>query len=99
MLYWVVPFTFSGSRELLEKHVRQHAPKICRDWMRNAEPFTVKMAQMLSTSIPYFDIYIDFGAEGLRDKNGKRFEKILIHFQLRLSNFFNDKTLPNIRKN
>ena len=27
--------------------------------------------QMLSTSVPYFDIYMDFGAEGLRDKNGK----------------------------
>ena len=30
--------------------------------------------QMLSTSIPQFDIYIDFGAEGLREKNGKRFK-------------------------
>ena len=28
---------------------------------------------MLSTSIPFFDIYIDFLAEGLREKNGKRF--------------------------
>ena len=28
---------------------------------------------MLSTSIPYFDVRIDFGAEGLRDKKGKRF--------------------------
>ena len=28
---------------------------------------------MLSTSIPVFDIYIDFGAEGLREKHGKRF--------------------------
>ena len=30
---------------------------------------------MLSTSIPYFDVRIDFGAEGLRDKNGKRFRE------------------------
>ena len=29
--------------------------------------------QMLSTSVPQFDIYIDFGAEGLQEKNGKRF--------------------------
>jgi cell division protein FtsI (penicillin-binding protein 3) len=28
---------------------------------------------MLSTSIPYFDVRIDFGADGLRDKNGRRF--------------------------
>ena len=29
---------------------------------------------MLSTSIPFFDIYVDFGAEGLREKNGRRFK-------------------------
>lgn len=28
---------------------------------------------MLSTSIPEFDVYIDFAADGLREKNGKRF--------------------------
>lgn len=28
---------------------------------------------MLSTSIPVFNIYIDFGADGLREKFGKRF--------------------------
>ena len=31
--------------------------------------------QMLSTSVPYFDLYMDFGAEGLREKNGKRFKE------------------------
>src|ERR1700712_5761545 len=30
---------------------------------------------MLSTSIPYFNIYMDFGADGLREKNGKRFKE------------------------
>src|ERR1700712_5118671 len=30
---------------------------------------------MLSTSIPYFNIYIDFAADGLREKNGKRFKE------------------------
>src|SRR5919112_467107 len=33
--------------------------------------------RMLSTSIPYFDIYIDFAAEGLREKKGKRFKENL----------------------
>ena len=28
---------------------------------------------MLSTSVPNFDVYIDFGADGLREKEGKRF--------------------------
>jgi cell division protein FtsI (penicillin-binding protein 3) len=48
--------------------------------------------QMLSTSIPYFDVYIDFGAEGLRDKNGKRFKENLDSFAISLSNFFRDST-------
>ena len=34
-------------------------------------------SSMLSTSIPYFNIYIDFGADGLREKNGKRFTENL----------------------
>lgn len=48
--------------------------------------------QMLSTSIPYFDVYIDFGADGLREKNGKRFRDNLDSFSLALSNFFRDST-------
>ena len=28
---------------------------------------------MLSTSVPVFDVYVDFGADGLREKQGKRF--------------------------
>jgi cell division protein FtsI (penicillin-binding protein 3) len=36
--------------------------------------------QMLSTSIPYFDVYMDFAAEGLREKGGKRFRENWIHF-------------------
>ena len=33
---------------------------------------------MLSTSIPVFDIYVDFGADGIREKEGKSFIKIWI---------------------
>ena len=29
---------------------------------------------MLSTSVPIFDIYVDFGADALREKDGKRFK-------------------------
>lgn len=47
--------------------------------------------QMLSTSVPYFDIYMDFGAEGLRDKNGKRFRENLDSFSIALAKFFKDK--------
>lgn len=48
--------------------------------------------QMLSTSIPYFDIYIDFAADGLREKNGKRFKENIDSFSMALSAFFNDKS-------
>jgi cell division protein FtsI (penicillin-binding protein 3) len=48
--------------------------------------------EMLSTSIPYFDIYIDFGAEGLRDKNGKRFRDNLDSFSIAMADHFRDKS-------
>lgn len=48
--------------------------------------------QMLSTSVPYFDIYMDFGADGLREKNGKRFKENIDSFSIALSKFFNDKS-------
>jgi cell division protein FtsI (penicillin-binding protein 3) len=45
---------------------------------------------MLSTSIPVFDIYIDFGADGLREKNGKRFYSNIDSLSISLANLFND---------
>jgi cell division protein FtsI (penicillin-binding protein 3) len=48
--------------------------------------------QMLSTSVPYFDVYMDFGADGLREKNGKRFKENIDSFSVALANYFNDKT-------
>ena len=47
---------------------------------------------MLSTSIPFFDIYIDFGAEGLREKNGSRFKDNVDSLSLRLSGLFGDQS-------
>ena len=47
---------------------------------------------MLSTSVPVFDIYIDFGAEGLRERNGKRFRDNIDSLSRCLSRLFNDKT-------
>jgi cell division protein FtsI (penicillin-binding protein 3) len=47
--------------------------------------------QMLSTSFPTFDIYIDFLAEGLREKNGKRFKENIDSFSLACAEFFEDK--------
>src|SRR3954463_6513620 len=48
--------------------------------------------QMLSTSIPTFDIYMDLQADGLREKNGKRFKENVDSFSMALSDYFGDKS-------
>ena len=53
---------------------------------------------MLSTSIPFFDIYIDFGADGLREKNGKRFKENLDSLAIRLSGFFRDQSSASYKR-
>jgi len=54
--------------------------------------------QMLSTSVPYFDLYMDFGADGLREKNGKRFKENLDSFAISLAKFFSDKSVSEYKK-
>jgi cell division protein FtsI (penicillin-binding protein 3) len=54
--------------------------------------------QMLSTSLPQFDIYIDFVADGLREKNGKIFKANIDSFSIALSDFFNDKPAAQYKK-
>ena len=54
--------------------------------------------RMLSTSTPYFDIYIDFAAEGLREKNGKRFENNLDSLSYGLSVMFPEKSKASWRR-
>ncbi|HRI24491.1 MAG TPA: penicillin-binding protein [Ferruginibacter sp.] len=53
---------------------------------------------MLSTSVPVFDVYIDFGAEGLRDKNGIRFKENVDSLSECLANLFKDKTAAEYKK-
>lgn len=48
--------------------------------------------QMLSTSIPQFDIYMDFKADGLRDKGGKIYQQYIDSFAMRMAGYFGDKT-------
>ncbi len=54
--------------------------------------------QMLSTSIPQFNIYIDFGAEGLRDKSGKNFRENLDSLSYGLTQLFKDKTKADYKR-
>jgi cell division protein FtsI (penicillin-binding protein 3) len=55
-------------------------------------------SSMLSTSIPYFNIYIDFGADGLREKNGRRFTENVDSLSLCLSRLFGDQSAAAYRK-
>jgi cell division protein FtsI (penicillin-binding protein 3) len=53
---------------------------------------------MLSTSIPVFDVYVDFAAEGLREKDGEKFRNNIDTLSICLSNLFNDKTPQEYQK-
>ncbi len=53
---------------------------------------------MLSTSIPYFDVRIDFGADGLREKNGKRFKENIDSLSIELAALFEDQSAAAYKK-
>jgi cell division protein FtsI (penicillin-binding protein 3) len=53
---------------------------------------------MLSTSVPYFNIYIDFDADGLREKNGKRFKENLDSLSICLAGLFRDQSVASYKK-
>jgi cell division protein FtsI (penicillin-binding protein 3) len=55
-------------------------------------------SSMLSTSIPWFNIYVDFGADGLREKNGRRFTTNVDSLSLCLSRLFGDQSAAAWRK-
>jgi len=55
-------------------------------------------SSMLSTSIPYFNLYIDFGADGLREKGGRRFTENVDSLSLCLSRLFGDQSAAAYRK-
>jgi cell division protein FtsI (penicillin-binding protein 3) len=54
--------------------------------------------QMLSISIPTFDIYIDLKADGLREKKGKRFFDNVDSFAISLFNYFGDSSVDRYKK-
>jgi cell division protein FtsI (penicillin-binding protein 3) len=66
----------------------------------NAERGTVysEDGSMLSTSVPYFNIYIDFEADGLREKNGKRFRENLDSLSFCLAGLFKDQPAAAYKK-
>jgi cell division protein FtsI (penicillin-binding protein 3) len=54
--------------------------------------------QMLSTSIPTFDIYMDTEADGLREKDGKRFKENIDSFCIALAHYFKDKSVKQYKR-
>ncbi|MGN6437163.1 MAG: penicillin-binding protein [Agriterribacter sp.] len=53
---------------------------------------------MLSTSIPFFDIHIDFLADGLREKDGKRFNENIDSLAIGLAGLFKDQNAAAYKK-
>ncbi|MBX2925364.1 MAG: transpeptidase family protein [Chitinophagaceae bacterium] len=53
---------------------------------------------MLSTSIPFFDIHIDFLADGLREKEGRRFKENLDSLSIALAGLFKDQNAAAYKK-
>jgi cell division protein FtsI (penicillin-binding protein 3) len=54
--------------------------------------------QMLSTSIPQFNLYMDFAAEGLREKKGQRFKNNLDSLSICLANLFGDMSSASYKR-
>src|SRR5919198_1685765 len=54
--------------------------------------------EMLSTSIPQFDVYVDFDADGLRENNGELFHKNLDSLSYCLANLFKDRSKAVYKK-
>ena len=54
--------------------------------------------QMLSTSLPKYDVYIDFMADGLREKGGKRFKDNIDSLSICLTNLFSDQKATEYKK-
>ena len=66
----------------------------------DAERGTIYSADssMLSTSLPWFNIYVDFGADGLREKNGRLFTENIDSLSLGLSALFGDRSAAAYKK-
>ncbi|MEY4703793.1 MAG: hypothetical protein RIR96_1690 [Bacteroidota bacterium] len=52
---------------------------------------------MLSTSVPVFDVFVDFAAEGLRDKDGFLFKTNLDSLSICLHQLFQDRTVAEYK--
>ena len=54
--------------------------------------------RMLSSSIPFFDIYLDFGSDGVQQKNGTFFKKHVDSLAIQLAEIFADASVAGYRR-
>lgn len=54
--------------------------------------------RMLISSIPKFDIYLDFGAEGIQEKNGSKFRKNVDSLSIELSEILGEGTASDYKR-
>lgn len=83
------------------KHWRGLGDTLQLKWVEvEAERGTIfsEDGQMLSTSIPQFDVYIDFMADGLREKSGKRFRTNVDSLSVGLAGLFKDRSHDEYKK-
>ncbi|HMP94695.1 MAG TPA: penicillin-binding transpeptidase domain-containing protein, partial [Phnomibacter sp.] len=57
-----------------------------------------EMGEVLSTSVPEFDIYVDYKADGLIDQDGLLFKQHIDSLTLGLANLFKDKTAKQYKQ-
>jgi cell division protein FtsI (penicillin-binding protein 3) len=53
---------------------------------------------MLSTSVPIFDVFVDFGADGLREKNGERLKDNIDSLSYCMARLFKDKPAAEYKR-
>ncbi len=54
--------------------------------------------RMLSSSIPFFDIYLDFGAEGIQEKNGERLKQHIDSIAFHLALIVGEKSTVDYKR-
>jgi cell division protein FtsI (penicillin-binding protein 3) len=54
--------------------------------------------RMLSSSIPFFDIYLDFGSEGVQQKEGSFFRNHIDSLAIQLAEIFADASVAGYRR-
>jgi cell division protein FtsI (penicillin-binding protein 3) len=54
--------------------------------------------RMLSSSVPYFDIYLDFGSDAIQENDGKIFKKNVDSLALNLESILNDHSAAYYKK-